>query len=64
VIFECFHSGSEMIRTLPLLGYSLIDAERASADLSTATNFLALPKRHRPMLEELRNRWKEEAARV
>jgi FkbM family methyltransferase len=64
VIFECFHGGTEIIRTLAPLGYSFIDADGTGGDLGTATDFLALPKRHSAALEELRCRWKDEAARV
>lgn len=64
VIFECFHGGAGIIRTLAPLGYSFIDAERMDNELGVATNFLALPKRHSAALEELRCRWKDEAARV
>jgi FkbM family methyltransferase len=62
LIFECFHGGAEIRRTLEPLGYALLDAERTSDVLNEAINFVAFPSRHKPLLEELRCRWKDEMA--
>jgi FkbM family methyltransferase len=64
LIFECFHGGSDIINALQRLGYVFIDADRMTADLRTTTNFLALPKRHHAVLDELGRRWKDEVARA
>jgi len=62
LIFECFHGGHEIISALQPLGYLFIDADHMALDLRTASNFLALPKRHRAVLEELGRRWRDGAA--
>jgi len=59
VIFECFHGGSEIIKALEPLGYLFIDAERMTFDLRGISNFLALPRRHQAVFQEL-GRWRDE----
>ena len=54
LIFECFHGGGEITEYLSRIGYWVGDAERMSDELGRATNFLALPPRHRPLLDRLR----------
>jgi FkbM family methyltransferase len=64
LIFECFHDGSKIINALQPLGYVFIDAERMAANLRTTTNFLALPKRHHALLDELQRGWRDAVARA
>ncbi len=60
LIFECFHGGGEITDFLESLGYWVGDAEHMNNDRGRATNFLALPPRHRPVLEALRQFWTEQ----
>ena len=64
LIFECFHGATEITGFLYRLGYWVGDAERMTDDLGEATNFLALPSRHRPLLEQLRKAWSDEINRL
>ena len=57
LIFECFHGGAEITEYLTGIGYWVGDAERMSDDLGGATNFLALPPRHRALLDRLTQSW-------
>jgi FkbM family methyltransferase len=63
VIFECFHGGSDIINALRPLGYVFTDAERMALDLRRTSNFLALPRRHLAVLEEL-GRWRDGVALI
>jgi len=63
LIFECSHGGSEITGVLSGLGYWVGDAERISDDLGGATNFLALPPRHRALRNRLRKAWPPEKSR-
>lgn len=64
LIFECFHGGTEIIDFLSALGYWVGDAETMRDDQGSATNFLALPPRHRHLLEPLREDWSVVMARL
>ena len=64
LIFECFHGGGEITEYLSRIGYWVGDAERMSDELGGATNFLALPPRHRPLLDRLRQSWSAEMSRL
>jgi FkbM family methyltransferase len=63
LIFECFHGGGEITEYLSRIGYWIGDAERMSDELDGATNFLALPPRHRPLLDRLRQSWSADMSR-
>src|ERR1700722_17807691 len=60
LIFECFHGGTEITEYLSRIGYWVGDAERMSNELCGATNFLALPPRHQPLLDRLTQSWSAE----
>lgn len=62
LIFECFHGGRDIREALEPIGYAFVDAERMSNDLDMASNFLALPERHRAKLCELRCRCESQEA--
>ena len=63
LIFECFHGGAEMTEYLSRIGYWVADAERMSDDLGGATNFLALPPRHRALIDRLTQSWSANMSR-
>lgn len=63
LIFECFHGGAEIIEFLRRLGYRIADAEGMDERLTTASNFLALPPRHRASFDKLRQCWRDRVAR-
>jgi FkbM family methyltransferase len=63
LIFECSHGGTEITGFLSRLGYWVGDAERMSDELGGATNFLALPPRHRALRDRLREAWPPEKSR-
>jgi len=63
LIFECFHGGAEIIDFLRRLGYRIADAERLDEPLTTTSNFLALPPRHRASFDRLRQCWSDRMAR-
>ena len=63
LIFECFHGGAEITEYLSRIRYWIGVAGRMSDELGEATNSLALPPRHRPLLDRLRQSWSAEMSR-
>ncbi len=59
VVFECFHGGDEICAFLEGLGYEIFDAERLDSRLPQTSNFFGLPPQHRPLRDELLQRWRE-----
>jgi FkbM family methyltransferase len=64
LVVECFHEGACLAKTLKPLGYLALDAQRMDEDLTRGCNFLALPRRHRPLLGQLRKAWSAEVVRL
>lgn len=64
LVFESFAQDVALFAVLQGLEYQLFDAERMAGDLQRTTNFLALPTRHVPRVQELRVVWKKELVAV
>jgi hypothetical protein len=55
---ECFHGQEQATASFLAAGYTVLDAERMTVDLSQATNFLALPPRLAPEAARLTEVWR------
>jgi FkbM family methyltransferase len=64
LIFECFHGALDIMRALSELGYWIGDAERMSDDLAGTTNFVGIPLRYRPLLDQITNDWSIDMLRL
>lgn len=64
ITVECYHRPSPAVSLLREAGYTLLDAERPTADLANTTNYLAVPPRFAAQIGDLVALWQQVRAKI
>jgi FkbM family methyltransferase len=57
VLFECFHGHAAAPAALETFGYELFDSEHFTEPTASTSNYLAIPTRFSPRVDDIRHAW-------